>query len=363
MAGKPDFVSSILADYDSRMGLFKDFASSTESLVKTLLETETHPFHSVASRVKDRDHLEEKCKRPGKNYTSISEVTDVIGVRVIAYFEDEVDRIGALIEREFEVDRENSIDKRKVLDPDRFGYLSLHYVCALSTVRGQLPENKRFKDLKCEIQIRSVLQHAWAEIEHDLGYKAGSVIPAPIRRRFSQLAGLLELADQEFLRIRDDLAEYTSHVKSALPSATSQIEIDEVSIAAFISSDEVSIRVDKAIAAIVHGSLTPAPPWSPLAAMCRFVGLKTIGELEELLRKYESVIVKQAIARLQGSNYEQFVVGVGVFYLLQIIAASRSEDVLINMYVECGIASPNESSAEAAKEDYGIIKSLLESEG
>ena len=64
--------------------------------------------------------------------------------------------------------------------------------------RMVLRENKAFEGLKCEIQIRSVLQHAWAEIEHDLGYKSELTIPKEVRRSFSRLAGLLELGDKEF---------------------------------------------------------------------------------------------------------------------------------------------------------------------
>jgi ppGpp synthetase/RelA/SpoT-type nucleotidyltranferase len=115
-----------------------------------------------------------------------------------------------MVEREFVVDRTNSVDKRTLLDPDRFGYQSLHYVAALSVARTGLAEYGRFTGLRVEIQIRSTLQHAWAEIEHDLGYKSAAGVPRDIRRRFSRIAGLLELADEEFSVIRRDLDAYTS---------------------------------------------------------------------------------------------------------------------------------------------------------
>ena len=98
-------------------------------------------------------------------------MTDITGVRVITYFADQVDEIAKVMEGEFNIDIKNSIDKRDILDPDRFGYLSLHYVIvSLSSARCALAEYRSFSELKAEVQVRSILQHAWAEIEHDLGY-------------------------------------------------------------------------------------------------------------------------------------------------------------------------------------------------
>lgn len=84
----------------------------------------------------------------------------------------------------------------------------MHYVVGMSLQRLSLCEYKMFRDLKCEIQIRSILQHAWAEIEHDIGYKNEIAIPKQMRRKFSRIAGLLEIADQEFVQIRSELEDY-----------------------------------------------------------------------------------------------------------------------------------------------------------
>src|SRR5438270_4640231 len=212
-------IQEILKEYDASLALFSDFTANCQRLVAELLRLEGINVHSVHARIKERPRLHEKLEREGKSYRSLKDVTDIIGVRVITHFEDEVDKIGALIEREFIIDPTKSVDKRKLLDPDRFGYLSLHYICSLSQDRIKLSENRRFKELVCEIQIRSILQHVWAEIEHDLGYKSGQSIPIPIRRRFSRLAGILEVADEEFSAIRNDLQEYESKVKTEVSTA------------------------------------------------------------------------------------------------------------------------------------------------
>jgi putative GTP pyrophosphokinase len=104
-------------------------------------------------------------------------VTDLVGARVITYFADDVDRVARIIRNldNFEIDPRNSVDKRRALQADQFGYQSLHLVALLSK-RRIFTENREFEGLKIEIQIRSLLQHTWAEIEHAY-YKAERTLP------------------------------------------------------------------------------------------------------------------------------------------------------------------------------------------
>jgi ppGpp synthetase/RelA/SpoT-type nucleotidyltranferase len=210
-------------NYESIAGRLQDFKISIDSLIQTLLEIEGIQFHSVTSRIKSKASVRQKLQRPDKR-RELNDLTDMFGARIITYFEDEVDVVAKLIEREFIVDRDNSVDKRSLLDPDRFGYLSLHYVLQLNPERSTLPENRAYKDIKFELQIRSILQHAWAEIEHDTGYKSASGVPDAVRRRLSRLAGLLELADDEFLGIREELAKSASLRRSRAADIRPEVE-------------------------------------------------------------------------------------------------------------------------------------------
>jgi putative GTP pyrophosphokinase len=166
---KESEISSMKAEYVEEKPRYEAYTKKIEELIKALLEESNTQVHSVTSRTKEIDRFTEKVKREGKEYEEFSDVTDLSGVRIICYFADQVDIVAKLIEDNFWVHLESSIDKRKILDPDRFGYLSLHYVVELSKYRANLPEYERFKNLLCEVQMRSILQHAWAEIEHDLG--------------------------------------------------------------------------------------------------------------------------------------------------------------------------------------------------
>lgn len=144
-------------------------------------------IYDLTARLKTPQSLEEKLRRKGP-YSYLQEVTDLVGLRVITYFVEDVTAVSRLLEAQFEVDWQNSADKSKLLDPDRFGYMGVHYVL-------------RQGGMAFEVQIRSILQHAWAEIEHDLGYKSRDAVPRDVRRRFYRLAGLLEVADEEFTAI------------------------------------------------------------------------------------------------------------------------------------------------------------------
>ena len=183
---KKDTLKATMIEYDNQCALYTEFTEKVEKLVEDLVKEKGARVHSITSRVKKKADLQRKLERPEEKYAKLSDVTDISGIRVITYFADEVDIVAEIIKREFDIDMEHSVDKRVLLDPDRFGYLSLHYVAKLPARRLKLTEYQRFSDCKVEIQIRSILQHTWAEIEHDLGYKSKLAIPRDIRRRFSQ---------------------------------------------------------------------------------------------------------------------------------------------------------------------------------
>jgi len=198
-------MSEIIETYRRNYSFYQEFTGRMESLMAILLQQHNIRVHSVVSRVKEESSLQNKLAKSNKKYHHLQEITDLCGLRIITYFEDEVDQVANFIRKEFAIDMDNSIDKRKVLGPDQFGYLSLHLIVALTDNQVQLKEYQKFKGCKVEIQIRSILQHAWAEIEHDLEYKSKAVVSYETRRNFSRLAGLLEFADLEFEKIRDQV--------------------------------------------------------------------------------------------------------------------------------------------------------------
>ena len=129
-------------DYEEAVSGLDAFRIPLEGMINVLLEQQGIIVHSVTSRVKQKASVLRKLQRPDKD-RHISELTDLLGVRIITYFPDEVDKAAKLVEREFCVDPDNSVDKRSILDPDRFGYLSLHYVLTLNEKRSELAEYQK----------------------------------------------------------------------------------------------------------------------------------------------------------------------------------------------------------------------------
>ena len=140
----------------------------------------------VTFRAKRVDKLREKvaARNKAKTYTTVdqiyADIIDLAGVRIALYFPGDVDEVDKMINSRFEILRtkefpkDSQADKRPGDYNKRFpGYAARHYHIRMN--EGQLAESqKRYAQAVIEIQVASVLMHAWAEVEHDLIYKPES---------------------------------------------------------------------------------------------------------------------------------------------------------------------------------------------
>lgn len=292
--------SPILTEFDNRVHIYSSFCDYLESLLPKLLKDGGIRFHKIECRVKDRESLEEKLGRPDRSYATLNDLTDICGLRIITHFTSEVDDISTVLEREFDIDRANSVDKRIYKDPDRFGYVSLHYVISLTADRLKLTECKAWPGYKAEVQLRTILQHAWAEIEHDLGFKSPVAVPREVKRRFARLAALLEMADDEFAGIKHDLTEYTTKVSAELKTPEPNVAIDGASVLELIKSDPLVAQCEAQIAKLSKRPFTDAePPKSSLLAdFLHTVGITTVRALHDFLRPNKDAVIRVAVDRL-----------------------------------------------------------------
>jgi ppGpp synthetase/RelA/SpoT-type nucleotidyltranferase len=203
-----DRVTRLLREYDEHADIYKLFCQEVERVLKAIIDTAGIPVSDVTSRRKERTSFQKKILSD-ETYNSHTDITDLAGVRIITYFEEDVDRLVEIVSDSFDVDIEYSVDKRRLLAFDQFGYQSVHLIASFAKDRLDLPEMKKFEKMQAEIQIRSLLQHAWAQIEHP-AYKHDFGPVVPMKRRLARIAGLLEIADAEFNSCREAAALATA---------------------------------------------------------------------------------------------------------------------------------------------------------
>lgn len=212
--------------YDDNKLTNDKFCLEMEKIIRDIIESEKLHVHIVNGRVKKKDSFLKKYE--DKRYSGINQMNDVVGIRVITLILEDVDKVCNLIKKAFDVVEED--DKTQKLKGNEVGYQSVHYVLKLNATRRELPENQHFVDKVFEIQIRTLLQHAWAEIEHDNGYKFAGKLPKEIEREFYLIAGTLELMDMEFQKLSNNLTEYKKNVSTNIKESKLEIEINSASL-------------------------------------------------------------------------------------------------------------------------------------
>jgi putative GTP pyrophosphokinase len=198
-------MDNLITEYNR---LFFKYTRLAENLHQALIEFLSNAgidVLGVQHRVKEFDSFHEKVQRKGY-VNAFEEVEDICGLRIICYYPSDLDKISKLIKNEFEV--LESTDKADVLEPDRFGYRSLHFIITVKREWLNAPNYRGLDGLKAEIQVRTILMHAWADVEHKLAYKRKEHVPSQLRRRLSQLSALFEVADQHLDSLREEREEY-----------------------------------------------------------------------------------------------------------------------------------------------------------
>ena len=149
------------------------------------------------TEIKFKKLEEEKNEYEIKDY-----ITDLIGIRVICLYENNIQQIGKILTENLGLIE--STDKSKLLEQteNTFGYKGLHLDLKLDETRKNMPEYFIYKDIYFEVQIRTIIQDAWSVLDHKIKYKKS--IPHGLKRRINSLAALFETADREFYSIREE---------------------------------------------------------------------------------------------------------------------------------------------------------------
>jgi putative GTP pyrophosphokinase len=201
--------SDLRSEYERRLPVFERAARNVRQAIDALVADANIPTLAILSRVKQFESLREKVERKKYN-TPFDQATDCVGIRVIAYLPTDVHAIQALLTREFDV--VESTDKSELLRTNEFGYRSHHLLVRIPRAWASTPNYRGLENITIEVQVRTILMHAWAEIEHKLQYKSTVQVPRDQQRRLFMLSAKVEEADAQFQSLVADVAAYRTRI-------------------------------------------------------------------------------------------------------------------------------------------------------
>jgi ppGpp synthetase/RelA/SpoT-type nucleotidyltranferase len=187
----PDEQEQLVNEYVRRKERFDRACKKIMSKCSELCQELALKNSWITGRTKDPDSLRQKLAL--KKYGNLSEVPDLVGVRVVLDDRPQVLRFTAAIQKAFTINWRHTTTHR--LEIDQVGYASRHFVIEYSS-----DDDARSESLNCEIQLRTLLQHAWAQTQRNFEIYKQKRSPSPsnlIRRRLNIISGLLESADSE----------------------------------------------------------------------------------------------------------------------------------------------------------------------
>jgi predicted RNase H-like nuclease/ppGpp synthetase/RelA/SpoT-type nucleotidyltranferase len=278
-APRADPVRRAVQTYAALQPELQDATAGFVRLVTTLLDDAGINYLSITGRTKSIASFAGKADRTVDGravYTDpLAQITDQIGVRVITYLHRDVGAVADLLADQLRVLDDRDMGQETASE-GRFGYASRHLLIALPTA-VEAPEPMRGRS--AQVQIRTVLQHAWAEFEHDIRYKG--TVPeehAPdLDRRFTLAAGLLELADREFTTIRDRLQESMTDQRPAVDATDPRISPQD--LATFLAGQYAD----------AGWSRTDHYSW--ISGLLLELGITSLDELAGLLSSVDSVAI------------------------------------------------------------------------
>jgi ppGpp synthetase/RelA/SpoT-type nucleotidyltranferase len=161
-------------------------------LEKNLAESDIK-IGNIENRIKSKKSFIDKAI-VNKYEAPFTEINDILGIRVIALFLSDIDKIVKIIRESF---FPISVDDKINSSSSEFGYLSVHLIVKMKPEYNG-PRYDHIKDLAFEIQVRTITMNSWANISHYLDYKSDFDIPQELKRDFYALSGLFYVADQHF---------------------------------------------------------------------------------------------------------------------------------------------------------------------
>jgi ppGpp synthetase/RelA/SpoT-type nucleotidyltranferase len=313
---------------------FRDLVPSLKKIeklasnkLKKALDDQGIYVTAIEHRVKTESSLAGKLLLKGAKYHSINDITDLVGFRIITFYSDDVDKVAIIAKKLFEIDWKESVDKRKLHELNSFGYNSLHYICRLPT------NDPALNNIRFELQMRTALQHVWSTIEHDTGYKGNVKILDEHRRQFSRLAGMLELIDDEFSRLRNEITEYRRNVQSLVHSG----KLDDVALTVDSFKSYLEMRpferLNQRIASVNQAEIFPASLMGFLPLLVSF-GFETLSDVDHFIKENSEDAYQLALAQIALTDLDILAENIGLqnLCLVHVLKQGRGREGLQFVY-------------------------------
>ena len=338
----------LMEQYHERLAVYQRLAQVAEETLRQALKKQHVTVIALEQRVKTESSLAGKLELKGSKYHTLDDVTDIVGMRVVTFYSDDVDKVAAIVNEIFQVDWSNSVDKRKLHRLDSFGYNSLHYICRLKAPSGA--EGEPLYALPFEIQMRTALQHVWSTLDHDIVYKDGGVnVPDEYRRQFNRLAGMLELVDEEFSRLRNVLTDYRRQMLALEASGQlDKVDLNSDTFRRYLEAQPFA-RLNKRIAAINQAELYPVP-MMPFLRVLQKLGFETIGEVNRLIEEHSDDAYRLAVSQLGATDLDILSENIGIQNLCFVYVLKQGGGLKELSQLLDWIKGPDEGNMTLAKD-------------
>ncbi|MBU3155200.1 GTP pyrophosphokinase [Clostridium estertheticum] len=201
-----------IEDYDKQKDSLRSWGQYIKEYIFTELKKQKHDTESfikiqVLARVKDDSSIIEKAFYRGKNYSNpLDDITDKVGIRFVVLLLDDIKIIQNIIEdcREWNISEDKNFEWERLENPSVFEYQSVHYI--IRNTKAIIVNNITIDQLTpCEVQIRTLLQHAFSELSHDTVYKPSQTVEPMIKRLVARSMAMIETTDSIFKEVNDKM--------------------------------------------------------------------------------------------------------------------------------------------------------------
>ena len=229
-----------IEEFEDNMQEYEIFIFHLQQKVIKLLKDNNIFYVKTEARVKTLDSFTRKLEiKKDKYQNPLEDMTDILGIRIITYYREDLDSILKILKENFKIDYKNSANKLQSLKYNEMGYLSMHYICKYKSSEKTL---YGCNDFKFEVQIRTALQHIWAQIDHQLRYKTLANIPNKVQRKLFRISAMLESIDDEFDSIKHEVQVVENFYKNSFDEKEYSLRLDLSSINFYLKYNDHFIR-------------------------------------------------------------------------------------------------------------------------